>query len=193
VRRRPYCVILLDEIEKAHADVFNVLLQLLDDGRLTDGHGRTVDFRNVVVIMTSNMGSHLFREHAQPDKLRPLLMQELRNTLRPEFLNRIDEVVVFHALDEKHIAGIAKIQLSYLEKRLAQLEMGLVVEDSALAELAQAGFDPVFGARPLKRAIQQQIENPLAKAILEGKFAAKDTIRVSCDPATGGIMRFVKV
>jgi ATP-dependent Clp protease ATP-binding subunit ClpB len=119
-------------------------------------------------------------------------MAEVKNYFRPEFINRIDEVVVFHALDEKHIAGIAKIQLGYLEKRLAQLDMGIVVDDSALAELAQAGFDPVFGARPLKRAIQQQIENPLAKAILEGRFGAKDTIHVSCDPATGGIMRFAK-
>ena len=120
------------------------------------------------------------------------VMAEVKTYFRPEFVNRIDEMVVFHSLDEKNIAGIAKIQLGYLEKRLALLEMGLVVEDSALKELAMAGFDPAFGARPLKRAIQQQIENPLAKAILEGKFAAKDTIRVSCDPATGGIMRFTK-
>ncbi len=194
VRRKPYSVILLDEVEKAHPDVFNVLLQVLDDGRMTDGQGRTVDFKNTVIVMTSNLGSQMIQQMSGDDYgvIKMAVMAEVKNYFRPEFINRIDEVVVFHALDEKHIAGIAKIQLGYLEKRLAQLEMGIVVEDSALAELAQAGFDPVFGARPLKRAIQQQIENPLAKAILEGKFAAKDTIKVSCDPATGGIMRFAK-
>ena len=194
VRRKPYSVILLDEVEKAHPDVFNVLLQVLDDGRMTDGQGRTVDFKNTVIVMTSNLGSQMIQQMSGDDYgvIKVAVMAEVKTYFRPEFINRIDEVVVFHALDEKHIAGIAKIQLGYLEKRLAQLEMGIVVEDSALAELAQAGFDPVFGARPLKRAIQQQIENPLAKAILEGKFAAKDSIRVSCDPATGGIMRFSK-
>jgi len=194
VRRKPYSVILLDEVEKAHPDVFNVLLQVLDDGRMTDGQGRTVDFKNTVIVMTSNLGSQMIQQMSGDDYgvIKVAVMAEVKNYFRPEFINRIDEVVVFHALDEKHIAGIAKIQLGYLEKRLAQLEMGIVVEDSALAELAQAGFDPVFGARPLKRAIQQQIENPLAKAILEGKFGAKDTINVSCDPATGGIMRFSK-
>jgi len=194
VRRKPYSVILLDEVEKAHPDVFNVLLQVLDDGRMTDGQGRTVDFKNTVIVMTSNLGSQMIQQMAGDDYgvIKMAVMAEVKTYFRPEFINRIDEVVVFHALDEKHIAGIAKIQLGYLEKRLAQLEMGIVVEDSALAELAQAGFDPVFGARPLKRAIQQQIENPLARAILEGKFAAKDTIKVSCDPATGGIMRFTK-
>jgi len=194
VRRKPYSVILLDEVEKAHPDVFNVLLQVLDDGRMTDGQGRTVDFKNTVIVMTSNLGSQMIQQMAGDDYgvIKVAVMAEVKNYFRPEFINRIDEVVVFHALDEKHIAGIAKIQLGYLEKRLAQLEMGIVVDDSALAELAQAGFDPVFGARPLKRAIQQQIENPLARAILEGKFAAKDTIKVSCDPATGGIMRFAK-
>jgi len=194
VRRKPYSVILLDEVEKAHPDVFNVLLQVLDDGRMTDGQGRTVDFKNTVVVMTSNLGSQMIQQMAGDDYqvIKMAVMAEVKNYFRPEFINRIDEVVVFHALDEKHIASIARIQLGYLEKRLAQLEMGLAVDDSALAELAQAGFDPVFGARPLKRAIQQQIENPLAKAILESRFAAKDTIRVSCDPATGGIMRFTK-
>ena len=194
VRRKPYSVILLDEVEKAHPDVFNVLLQVLDDGRMTDGQGRTVDFKNTVIVMTSNLGSQMIQQMAGDDYgvIKMAVMGEVKTYFRPEFVNRIDEVVVFHSLDEKHIAGIAKIQLGYLEKRLAQLEMGLVVEDSALIDLAQAGFDPVFGARPLKRAIQQQLENPLAKAILEGKFAAKDTIRVSCDPATGGIMRFAK-
>jgi ATP-dependent Clp protease ATP-binding subunit ClpB len=194
VRRKPYSVILLDEVEKAHPDVFNVLLQVLDDGRMTDGQGRTVDFKNTVIVMTSNLGSQMIQQMAGDDYgvIKMAVMGEVKTYFRPEFINRIDEVVVFHALDEKHIAGIAKIQLGYLEKRLAQLEMGLIVEDSALLELAQAGFDPVFGARPLKRAIQQQIENPLAKAILEGKFAVKDTIRVSCDPARGGIMRFAR-
>ncbi len=195
VRRKPYSVILLDEVEKAHPDVFNVLLQVLDDGRMTDGQGRTVDFKNTVIVMTSNLGSQMIQQMAGDDYqvIKMAVMAEVKNYFRPEFINRIDEVVVFHALDEKHIASIARIQLGYLEKRLAQLEMGLVIDDSALAELAQAGFDPVFGARPLKRAIQQQIENPLAKAILEGRFAPKDIIRVSCDPATGGIMRFAKV
>ncbi len=189
VRRKPYSVILLDEVEKAHPDVFNVLLQVLDDGRMTDGQGRTVDFKNTVIVMTSNLGSQMIQQMAGNDYgvVKVAVMAEVKTYFRPEFINRIDEVVVFHSLDEQHIAGIAKIQLGYLEKRLAQLEMGIVVEDSALAELAKAGFDPVFGARPLKRAIQQQIENPLARAILEGKFAAKDTIRVSCE---NGIIRF---
>jgi ATP-dependent Clp protease ATP-binding subunit ClpB len=191
VRRKPYSVILLDEVEKAHPDVFNVLLQVLDDGRMTDGQGRTVDFKNTVIVMTSNLGSQMIQQMSGDDYgvIKVAVMSEVKNYFRPEFINRIDEVVVFHALDEKHIAGIAKIQLGYLEKRLAQLDMAIVVEDSALLELAQAGFDPVFGARPLKRAIQQQLENPLAKAILEGKFAAKDTIRVACE---NGIIRFSK-
>jgi ATP-dependent Clp protease ATP-binding subunit ClpB len=191
VRRKPYSVILLDEVEKAHPDVFNVLLQVLDDGRMTDGQGRTVDFKNTVIVMTSNLGSQMIQQMAGDDYgvIKMAVMAEVKTYFRPEFINRIDEVVVFHSLDEKHIAGIAKIQLGYLEKRLAQLDMAIVVDDSALAELAQAGFDPVFGARPLKRAIQQQIENPLARSILEGKFAAKDTIRVSCE---NGIMRFAR-
>ena len=192
VRRKPYSVILLDEVEKAHPDVFNVLLQVLDDGRMTDGQGRTVDFKNTVVVMTSNLGSQMIQQMAGDDYgvIKMAVMAEVKTYFRPEFVNRIDEVVVFHSLSEAHIAGIARIQLGYLERRLAQLEMGLVIEDSALAELAKAGFDPVFGARPLKRAIQQQIENPLAKAILEGKFAAKETIRVRCD---NGVFRFDKV
>ncbi|MBP8022449.1 MAG: ATP-dependent chaperone ClpB, partial [Azonexus sp.] len=179
VRRKPYSVILLDEVEKAHPDVFNVLLQVLDDGRMTDGQGRTVDFKNTVIVMTSNLGSQMIQQMAGEayGSVKDAVMQEVKSYFRPEFINRIDEVVVFHSLDEQHIAGIARIQLAYLEKRLAQLDMGLVVDESALVEIARAGFDPVFGARPLKRAIQQQIENPLAKAILEGQFAAKDTIR----------------
>ncbi|WEN42595.1 Chaperone protein ClpB [Thauera sp. GDN1] len=180
VRRKPYSVILFDEVEKAHPDVFNVLLQVLDDGRMTDGQGRTVDFKNTVIVMTSNLGSQMIQAMAGDDYgvIKLAVMAEVKTYFRPEFINRIDEVVVFHALDEKHIAGIAKIQLQYLEKRLARLEMGMEISDAALAELATAGFDPVFGARPLKRAIQERIENPLAKAILEGRFAAKDRIRV---------------
>ncbi|MBW7900222.1 MAG: ATP-dependent chaperone ClpB [Rhodocyclaceae bacterium] len=191
VRRKPYSVILLDEVEKAHPDVFNVLLQVLDDGRMTDGQGRTVDFKNTVIVMTSNLGSQMIQAMSGDDYgvIKVAVMAEVKTYFRPEFINRIDEVVVFHALDEKNIAAIAKIQLGYLEKRLAQMEMGLSVDDSALAELAKAGFDPVFGARPLKRAIQQQIENPLAKAILEGRFGAKDTVRVG---VIDGSFRFAR-
>jgi len=180
VRRKPYSVILLDEIEKAHQDVFNVLLQVLDDGRMTDGQGRTVDFKNTVVVMTSNLGSQMIQQMAgdDPGLIKTAVMAEVKTQFRPEFVNRIDEIVVFHALDEKHIRSIAKIQMRYLEQRLAKLEMRLEVADSALAQLAKAGFDPVYGARPLKRAIQQTIENPLAKRILEGGFGAKDVIRV---------------
>jgi ATP-dependent Clp protease ATP-binding subunit ClpB len=191
VRRKPYSVILLDEVEKAHPDVFNVLLQVLDDGRMTDGQGRTVDFKNTVIVMTSNLGSQMIQSMAGDDYglIKLAVMAEVKTYFRPEFINRIDEVVVFHSLDEKNIASIAKIQLGYLEKRLAQMDMALVVDDAALLELAKAGFDPVFGARPLKRAIQQQIENPLAKSILEGRFGAKDTILVSSD---NGVLRFAK-
>jgi ATP-dependent Clp protease ATP-binding subunit ClpB len=191
VRRKPYSVILFDEVEKAHPDVFNVLLQVLDDGRMTDGQGRTVDFKNTVIVMTSNLGSQMIQQMAGDDYqvIKLAVMGEVKTYFRPEFINRIDEVVVFHALDEKNIKSIAKIQLGFLEKRLGQLEISLNVADSALSEIAAAGFDPVFGARPLKRAIQAQLENPLAKAILEGRFAAKDTIRVSCE---NGLMRFDK-
>ncbi|HUY04313.1 MAG TPA: ATP-dependent chaperone ClpB [Rhodocyclaceae bacterium] len=180
VRRKPYSVILFDEVEKAHPDVFNVLLQVLDDGRMTDGQGRTVDFKNTVIVMTSNLGSQMIHQMAGDDYqvIKLAVMAEVKSFFRPEFVNRIDEIVVFHSLDEKNIAAIARIQLGLLEKRLARLEMTLEVSDAALAELASAGFDPVYGARPLKRAIQDRIENPLAKQILEGKFAAKDAIRV---------------
>jgi ATP-dependent Clp protease ATP-binding subunit ClpB len=186
VRRKPYSVILLDEIEKAHHDVFNVLLQVLDDGRMTDGQGRTVDFKNTVIVMTSNLGSQMIQQMAGDDYqlIKTAVLGEVKAQLRPEFVNRIDEIIVFHALDEKHIKSIAKIQLGSLEKRLAALEMRLEVSDAALKELAAAGFDPVYGARPLKRAIQAHIENPLAKAILEGRFAAKDRVRV--DHKKGG-------
>ncbi|NMG76650.1 ATP-dependent chaperone ClpB [Aromatoleum diolicum] len=183
VRRKPYSVILFDEVEKAHPDVFNVLLQVLDDGRMTDGQGRTVDFKNTVIVMTSNLGSQMIQQMSGDDYqvIKLAVMAEVKSYFRPEFINRIDEIVVFHALDEKHIASIARIQLKYLEKRLARLDMALDVSDSALAELANAGFDPVFGARPLKRAIQERIENPLAKAILEGQFAPKDKVVVDVE------------
>ncbi|MGB6103360.1 MAG: ATP-dependent chaperone ClpB [Pusillimonas sp.] len=180
VRRKPYSVILLDEVEKAHPDVFNILLQVLDDGRLTDGQGRTVDFRNTVIIMTSNLGSqHIQSMAGQPyDVIKEVIWDELKQSFRPEFLNRIDEVVVFHGLEAKHIESIARIQLQRLGQRMAQKEMRLEVSDAALAQLARTGFDPVFGARPLKRAIQQHIENPVARLILEGKFGPKDVVPV---------------
>ncbi|AKU11748.1 ClpB ATPase dependent protease, chaperonin [Azoarcus sp. CIB] len=191
VRRKPYSVILFDEVEKAHPDVFNVLLQVLDDGRMTDGQGRTVDFKNTVIVMTSNLGSQMIQHMSGDDYqvIKLAVMAEVKTFFRPEFVNRIDEVVVFHALDARHIASIARIQLQYLEKRLARLDMALEVTDGALEELATVGFDPVFGARPLKRAIQEQIENPLARAILEGQFAAKDKILVG---TKGGRMTFAK-
>ena len=183
VRRKPYSVILLDEVEKAHHDVFNVLLQVLDDGRMTDGQGRTVDFKNSVIVMTSNLGSHKIQsmDSDDPGVVKLAVMAEVRSHFRPEFINRIDEIVVFHALDEKNIGAIAKIQLKHLEERLAKMEMALDIDDEALQKIAEAGYDPVYGARPLKRAIQQQIENPLSKAILGGKFGPKDTIRVRVD------------
>jgi ATP-dependent Clp protease ATP-binding subunit ClpB len=180
VRRKPYSVILLDEVEKAHPDVFNVLLQALDDGRMTDGQGRTVDFKNTVIIMTSNLGSHKIQamEESDPGVIKLAVMAEVRSHFRPEFINRIDEIVVFHGLDEKNIGAIAKIQLKILEDRLAKMEMSLSITDGALQKIAEAGYDPVYGARPLKRAIQQQIENPLSKMILQGKFGPKDTIHI---------------
>ncbi len=184
VRRKPYAVLLLDEVEKAHPDVFNVLLQVLDDGRLTDGQGRTVDFKNTVIVMTSNLGSHMIMQMAgqDPELIREAVWGEVKQHFRPEFLNRIDETVVFHALDAQHIEKIAVIQLKGLEARLAKLDIRLEVSAAALAELAKVGFDPVFGARPLKRAIQQRIENPLSTLLLEGKFAPKDVVPVDVDP-----------
>jgi ATP-dependent Clp protease ATP-binding subunit ClpB len=183
VRRKPYSVLLLDEVEKAHPDVFNVLLQVLDDGRLTDGQGRTVDFKNTVIVMTSNLGSHQIMQMAGQDSelIRDAVWAEVKQHFRPEFLNRIDETVVFHALDQKHIESIAKIQLKHLEQRLEKMEMKLDVSSEALAELAKVGFDPVFGARPLKRAIQHRIENPVAKLILQGRFGPKDVIPVTVE------------
>ena len=180
-RRRPYSVILFDEIEKAHADVFNVLLQLLDDGRLTDGHGRTVDFRNTVVIMTSNLGSHIFREYERPEKVRPLLMQELRNTLRPEFLNRIDDVVIFAPLGRDEIARIVDIQLGHLRRRLAARRIELEVTDGARALLGREGYDPTFGARPLKRTIQRLVQDPLSLKLLQRELSDGDTVTVDAE------------
>ncbi len=180
VRRKPYSVILLDEIEKAHPDVFNVLLQVLDDGRMTDGQGRTVDFKNTVIVMTSNLGSHKIQsmEDSDPQLIKLAVMAEVRGHFRPEFINRVDELVVFHALDDKQIGAIARIQLNTLQQRLGKMEIGLTISDAALHKLAEAGFDPVYGARPLKRAIQQQVENPLSKAILQGRFGPKDTVEI---------------
>ncbi|MDO9387987.1 MAG: AAA family ATPase, partial [Methylotenera sp.] len=180
VRRKPYSVILLDEVEKAHPDVFNVLLQVLDDGRLTDGQGRTVDFKNTVIIMTSNLGSQMIQSMADQDYqvVKLAVMGEVKTHFRPEFVNRIDEVVVFHALGEANIKSIAAIQLQTLAKRLSAMDMQLELTEAAITEIANAGFDPVYGARPLKRAIQSEIENPLAREILAGNFVTKDTIKV---------------
>ncbi|HNQ03308.1 MAG TPA: ATP-dependent chaperone ClpB [Thiobacillaceae bacterium] len=180
VRRKPYSVILLDEVEKAHPDVFNVLLQVLDDGRMTDGQGRTVDFKNTVIVMTSNLGSQMIQSMAGDDYqvIKLAVMGEVRTYFRPEFINRIDEVVVFHSLGAEHLIGIARIQLHNLEQRVARMDMRLEISDAALRLLTETGFDPVYGARPLKRAIQQQIENPLAREILAGRFAPKEVIRV---------------
>lgn len=191
VRRKPYSLILLDEIEKAHPDVFNVLLQVLDDGRMTDGQGRTVDFKNTVIVMTSNLGSQQIQQMSGDDYqvIKLAVMGEVKAYFRPEFINRIDEVVVFHALDEKHIRSIACIQLHALEAKLAKLDMKLDVSEAILSEIAQVGFDPVFGARPLRRAIQTHIENPLAKEILEGRFTAGDTITAD---RNAGVMVFGK-
>jgi ATP-dependent Clp protease ATP-binding subunit ClpB len=181
VRRRPYSVILMDEVEKAHPDVFNVLLQVLDDGRLTDGQGRTVDFRNTVIVMTSNLGSQMIQEMAGEenyDAMKAAVMEIVGQHFRPEFLNRVDDIVVFHPLDRDHIRKIVDIQLGYLRDRLAERDMRIHLSDAARDRLADAGFDPVYGARPLKRAIQQQVENPLAQEILQGRFKPGDVIEV---------------
>ena len=181
VRRKPYSVLLLDEVEKAHPDVFNILLQVLEDGRLTDGQGRTVDFRNTVVVMTSNLGSDLIQRMAGEgdyDAMKNAVMEVVGQHFRPEFINRVDETVVFHPLARDQLKGIAAIQLDYLRQRLVDRDMGLRLSDKALEKLVEAGFDPVYGARPLKRAIQQQLENPLAQALLKGEFGPGDTIEV---------------
>ena len=174
-------MILLDEVEKAHPDVFNVLLQVLDDGRLTDGQGRTVDFRNTVIVMTSNLGSQRIQELAGEQNYQAMkssVLEIVSQHFRPEFINRVDDVVVFHPLGREHIRMIVDIQLGYLHERLADRDMKIVLSESARDKLADAGFDPVYGARPLKRAIQQQVENPLAKEILQGRFGPGDTIEV---------------
>jgi len=186
VRRRPYSVILLDEVEKAHQDVFNILLQVLDDGRLTDGQGRTVDFRNTVIVMTSNLGSQHIQEYAGDDEqaytqMKASVMGVVQAHFRPEFINRLDEIVVFRALDKAQIRAIARIQIDYLAKRLAERQLKLELSDKALDLLGNVGFDPVYGARPLKRAIQQQLENPLARELLEGRFQPGDTVAVDVD------------
>jgi ATP-dependent Clp protease ATP-binding subunit ClpB len=195
VRRKPYSVLLLDEVEKAHPDVFNVLLQVLDDGRLTDGQGRTVDFKNTVIVMTSNIGSHMIQAMVgQPyEDVKDAVWAELKDHFRPEFLNRIDETVVFHSLDAAHIESIAAIQLKALQARLQKMDLRLDVSPAAVAELAKVGFDPVFGARPLKRAIQQRIENPLSKLLLEGAYPPKSVIPVGVDPVRNpGVFEFGK-
>jgi len=198
VRRRPYSLILLDEVEKAHQDVFNILLQVLDDGRLTDGQGRTVDFRNTVIVMTSNLGSQMIQDMADDGdsareaaeaytQMKAAVMGVVQAHFRPEFINRLDDIVVFHPLDKAQIKQIAGIQLRGLEARLAERSLRLDVRDSALQLLGNVGFDPVYGARPLKRAIQQQLENPLAQKILGGEFTSGDTIVVE---AEGGKLVF---
>ncbi|MCX7209718.1 MAG: ATP-dependent chaperone ClpB [Burkholderiales bacterium] len=193
VRRKPYSVILLDEIEKAHPDVFNVLLQVLDDGRMKDGQGRTVDFKNTVIVMTSNLGSHKIQsmEDSDPGLVKLSVLAEVRSHFRPEFINRIDELVVFHSLDDKDIGAIARIQLQVLEDRLGKMDIGLMITDAALKKIADAGFDPVYGARPLKRAIQQQIENPLSKAILQGDYGPKDVIAIDVNGSELSFKKFI--
>jgi len=188
VRRRPYSVILMDEVEKAHPDVFNILLQVLDDGRLTDGHGRTVDFKNTVIIMTSNLGSNVIQDLAADsssddayERMKDAVMEIVGQHFRPEFINRIDETVVFHPLDKEQIASIAEVQLEYLAERLRDRDMDITFKPEAISTIAEVGFDPVYGARPLRRAIQTQIENPLAQAMLAGEFSTGDTIIVDID------------
>ncbi len=198
VRRRPYAVILLDEIEKAHPDVFNVLLQVLDDGRLTDGQGRTVDFRNTVIIMTSNLGSDVIQKMFYEEGalegnyagMKSAVMEVVQDNFRPEFINRIDDICVFRPLGVEQIRSIVDIQLAQLRRRLLERNLELTLDDSAVERLSEAGYDPVYGARPLKRAIQQQVENPLAQAILGGKFQPGDRIRAKASAANG--LEFLK-
>jgi ATP-dependent Clp protease ATP-binding subunit ClpB len=187
VRRKPYSVVLFDEIEKAHPDVFNVLLQVLDDGRITDGQGRTVDFKNTVVIMTSNIGSQYITEEESPEARRRLVMDALRAHFRPEFLNRVDEIIIFDRLSEEELRKIVEIQLGRLSKRLEQQKITLKLSDSAKALLAREGYDPVYGARPLRRAIQREILDPLSIDILEGKVREGQTVYVD---AKNGALQF---
>ena len=183
VRRRPYSVILLDEVEKAHPDVFNILLQVLDDGRLTDGQGRTVDFSNTIVAMTSNLGSDLIQSMAgEPHQaINDAVMAVVGDYFRPEFVNRIDDTVVFHTLRRHHIRRILDVQLDKLRSRLVNMELGFEISDAVAEKLCEAGFDPIYGARPLKRAIQKLIENPLAEALLKGRFLAGTSIKTDLD------------
>ncbi|SFV87393.1 ClpB protein [hydrothermal vent metagenome] len=178
VRRKPYSIILLDEVEKAHPDVFNILLQVLDDGRLTDGQGRTVDFKNTVIVMTSNLGSHLIQENPGKD-INSALMQIVGEHFRPEFVNRIDEIVIFNRLEKAQIKGIAKLQIEILQSRLAKMDLKLALDDEAMTLIVDKGYDPVFGARPLKRTIQQLLENPLSQKILAGEFLPSSVIHGS--------------
>jgi ATP-dependent Clp protease ATP-binding subunit ClpB len=193
VRRRPYSVVLFDEIEKAHHDVFNILLQVLDDGRLTDGQGRTVDFKNVIVIMTSNIGSHRILEYRgafsgeEYRRMKEAVLGELRSAFRPEFLNRLDEIIVFHALDEEHLKQIVDIQLAGLKARLAERHIEMELTDAARTRLVREGYDPVYGARPLKRAIQREIETPLARRILSGEVRDGQTVHIDADPKSTGL------
>ena len=183
VRRRPYCIVLLDEIEKAHHDVFNILLQVLDDGRLTDSQGRTVDFRNAVIIMTSNIGASAIQEMSNKsyEAVKSKVMSLLSDHFKPEFLNRIDETVVFHGLTKKHIEKIAEVQIAILKKRLSERDLSLIISPEAMTKLAEVGYDPIYGARPLKRAIRQYLENPLSQEILKGHFAPGDNINIDFD------------
>jgi len=186
IRRKPYSVVLLDEVEKAHPDVFNILLQVLDDGRLTDGQGRTVDFRNTVIVMTSNLGSQEIHKMGGmlSDQIKETVMFEVNQHFRPEFINRIDEIVVFHSLSQNHIKDIAGVQIKILASRLAEQDMKLEVSDSAIDGLVELGFDSVYGARPLKRAIQSKLENKLAKLILQGRVTPKSLIKIGFDSMT---------
>ncbi|MGB3614993.1 MAG: AAA family ATPase, partial [Elainellaceae cyanobacterium] len=185
IRRRPYSVVLFDEIEKAHPDVFNIMLQILDDGRVTDSQGRTVDFKNSVIIMTSNIGSQyildLAGDDAQYDEMRSRVMASMRDSFRPEFLNRIDEIIIFHSLKQEQLREIVRLQVQLLALRLEDRKMTLKLDDSALTFLAEVGYDPVYGARPLKRAIQRELETAIAKSILRGDFREGDTIFVEVE------------
>jgi ATP-dependent Clp protease ATP-binding subunit ClpB len=198
VRRRPYSVVLFDEIEKAHHDVFNALLQVLDDGRLTDGQGRTVDFKNVIVIMTSNIGSHRILEYRgafegeEYRRMKDAVLGELRQAFRPEFLNRLDEIIVFHALSEEQLKEIVDIQLGGLRRRLEERHIQLELSDQAKTRLVRSGYDPHYGARPLKRAIQREIETPLARRILNGDVRDGQTVFVDADPRSGGLEFSIK-
>ena len=191
VRRRPYSVILFDEIEKAHHDVFNVMLQVLDDGRLTDGQGRTVDFKNTIVIMTSNIGSHRILEYRgafegrEYERMKETVLEEMRHAFRPEFLNRVDEIIVFHSLSEEHLKQIVDIHFERLRSRLAERRIKLELTDAARTHLVRTGYDPAYGARPLKRAIQKQIETPLGRLMLKGEVHDGQTVRVDFDTARG--------